>query len=149
MMDGKPWKLCKKCNMWRTGEKAHTKSEHARRSSDTQDKGTGHYYLAQVNQSIETRSLRINPNLFGYSSNLHMKGGLFVANRGDSRDSDVVNQDIMDASYNELQELRRRSCLEDDKYSVLTKCSEWLRSSREENSQTEKQKVEPVMYEKK
>ena len=43
-----------------------------------------------------------------------MKGGLFAANRDDSRNRDDVNQNIMDASYNELQELRCRPCLEDD-----------------------------------
>ena len=34
-----------------------------------------------------------------------MQGGLFAAKRDDSRDKEDPNQDILDASYNELQQL--------------------------------------------
>ena len=130
-MDGKPWKWCKKCGLWRTGEKAHTTSEHVNRS-DTQDQNSGQSSLAQSNQSIETSGLRMNPNLFLGRNHLNMKGGLFAANRGDSRDREDPNQDILDASYNELEQLRCRPCIEDGKDSVLTEDSGWKGSTRED-----------------
>ena len=67
-----------------------------------------------VNQSIETSGLRMNPNLFGYLRNLQMKGVFFTSNRYYSRDREDPNQYIMDASYNELQELICMPCLEDN-----------------------------------
>ena len=102
-MDGKPWKWCKKCGLGRTRKKYHTTSEHVK-SSDKQDQNAGQSSLAQAHQSIETSYLRINPNLFVGSNHLNMKGGLFAANRDDSKDKEDPNRDILDASYNELKQ---------------------------------------------